>query len=292
MKPPVVLDIDGAVGPLPGERRLALAHTQEALRYGCTRRTLAQHWARITPLLPPALGPVFLGSGDFHHLSLPLIARAAAAHPGLRVLVLDNHPDNMRYPFGVHCGSWVSHVAALPGVAHVDVAGITSGDIAGAHAWENRLAPLLRGRLAYWSMGVDIRWASRVGLGAAFHGFDGAEHLVSKLAHEMSASSGPVYLSIDKDVFSPDVVRTNWDQGVLQAQHAAALIATLAGRLVGCDVTGEVSSYRYRSAFKRLLSHADGQDAVFDPATLAAWQAGQHALNLALLPQLEGAASG
>ena len=63
---------------------------------------------------------VLLGSGDFHHLSLPLVeleARRQRSRAGsLRVVVLDNHPDNMRFPLGVHCGSWVGRAAALPGV--------------------------------------------------------------------------------------------------------------------------------------------------------------------------------
>lgn len=288
---PVVLDIDGAVGPLPGELRLPLADAQEALRFGCTRRTLARHWARVAPRLPAAHGPVFLGSGDFHHLSLPLIARAAAARPGLRVVVLDNHPDNMRYPFGVHCGSWVSHVAALPGVAGVDVAGITSADIGNGHAWENRLTPLLRGRLRYWHVGVRAGWSRRLGLGRALRGFADADTLVAALAAALRDGGAAVYLSIDKDVFAPHVVHTNWDQGVFEPRHAETVIGALAGRLAGSDITGEVSFWRYRSAFKRLLSRADGQGAEPDAAQLARWQAGQQALNLALLPQLLGAAA-
>lgn len=296
MAAPVVLDIDGAVGSLPGELRLPLAEAQEVLRFGCTRRMLARHWARVAPCLPAAHGPVFIGSGDFHHLSLPLIARAAARHPGLHVVVLDNHPDNMRYPFGVHCGSWVSHVAALPGVAGVDVAGITSADIGTWHAWENRLAPLWRGRLRYWHLqrprGPDTRWARRAGLGGAFTAGADADALLGMLLPALQRQAGPVYLSIDKDVFAPAVVHTNWDQGVFERRHAEAVIAALAGRLVGSDVTGEVSFWRYRSAWKRLLSHADGQAAPADASALAAWQAGQHTLNLALLPQLLGAAAG
>lgn len=37
----------------------------------------------------------------------------------------------------------------LAQISHVHVVGITSADIGRAHAWENRLGPLLRGRLSY-----------------------------------------------------------------------------------------------------------------------------------------------
>lgn len=284
---PLVLDVDGSVGRLPGELRIALRNAQEALRFGCTVRTLRRLW----PRLPRAHGTVFFGSGDFHHFSWPLIERAALRHPGLTVLVLDNHPDNMRYPFGVHCGSWVSRVAALPGVRRVEVAGITSGDIGLGHAWENRWRPLLNGKLRYWSTGVDTSWARRVGLGASFRSFADADTLVDALACALHAERTPCYVSIDKDVFAPQVVHTNWDQGRFAAAHAVSLIAAVHGRIIGSDVTGDVSSYVYRSRFKRWLSQADGQDTQIDATTLAAWQTGQHALNLQLLKRLAGAAA-
>ncbi len=56
----------------------------------------------------------------------------------------------------------------------------------------------------------------------------------------------PTYLSIDKDVFAPEVARTNWDQGRFRLAHASAVIDSLRGGLVGSDITGEVSHYRYR----------------------------------------------
>src|SRR6185437_14562738 len=136
---PVVLDIGGSLG------------------------TMRRFTAQLDAQLPAQYGTVFTGSGDFHHLSWPLIARLKPAQ-SIQVVVLDNHPDNMRFPFGVHCGSWVRRVAALPFVEHVHVLGITSHDIGAGHAWENYLAPLLRGKLTYWSMGVDTGWSRRLGI--------------------------------------------------------------------------------------------------------------------------------
>ena len=89
------------------------------------------------------------GSGDFHHVSAILLERLAIATP-IDVVVLDNHPDNMRFPFGIHCGSWVRRVAALPQVRHVHVVGISSGDLRLVNAWAHYWAPLLAGKLTYW----------------------------------------------------------------------------------------------------------------------------------------------
>ena len=278
---PVVLDIDRSVGPLPDRLVLPLEHWQESIRFGCSLATLRRFRTMLDELLPAQYGTVFTGSGDFHHLSWPLIARL---QPGrkFQVVVLDNHPDNMRFPFGVHCGSWVRRVAALPMVSHVHVLGITSADIGGGHAWENYLTPLLRGRLTYWSIGVDTGWARRLGLARAFRGFDTPAALVDAFVESQRTQAAPSYLTIDKDVFAPEVAHTNWDQGQLLTDHALALIASLRHGLVGSDINGEVSHYQYQSWWKRRLSAIDEQPAI-DPAQLAGWQAQQHALNLQLL---------
>ncbi|MDE2086844.1 MAG: hypothetical protein KGI63_06395 [Xanthomonadaceae bacterium] len=278
---PVVLDIDGSVGPLPDGLVLPLADWQEAIRFGCSLATMRRFRALLDAQLPARHGTVFTGSGDFHHLSWPLIARLAPATP-IQVVVLDNHPDNMRFPFGVHCGSWVRRVAALPFVEHVHVLGITSQDIGAGHAWENYLAPLLRGRLTYWSMGVDTGWSRRLGIARAFRGFDTPDALVDGFVEHQRTQALPSYLTIDKDAFAPDVAHTNWDQGRLQLEHALALIASLRHGLAGSDINGEVSHYRYRTWWKRRLSAMDEQPAI-DPAQVAGWQAQQHALNLKLL---------
>lgn len=282
MKPVVILDIDRSLQAQPGQQPIALGDWQEALRFGCTLRVMARFRRLLDAQLPPVHGAVLLGSGDFHHLSWPLVERVRYGKP-FQVVVLDNHPDNMRYPFGVHCGSWVRRVAMLPAVSHVHVLGITSGDIGAAHAWENYRRPLRAGRLSYWSIGVDVGWAYKAGLGSAFHAFDSAAQLVQAFAEGQRQRPQPAYLSIDKDVFSPAVARTNWDQGCFTLADALAVIDGLRhGGLVGSDITGEISSYRYRSRWKRWLSRLDAQPAV-DAAQLAGWQAQQQALNGELL---------
>lgn len=279
---PLVLDLDGSVGALPGAIRLPFRDCHDGLRFACSMRRLRAFGLRLPAGLPAAHGSVFLGSGDFHHLSLPLIERAAARQRrALRVLVFDNHPDNMRFPFGVHCGSWVSRIAASPRIAQVDVVGITSGDIGLAHAWENRLLPLYRGKLRYWSLGVDTAWATRVGLAHAVRGFASVDALMAALLREIAGMDAPVYLSIDKDVLDPAEARSNWDQGRLRVSHLTAAIAALRGKVVASDVCGEVSHAHYPQAWKRLLAALDRQPAP-DPALLPAWQSQQHAVNLRL----------
>lgn len=276
-----MLDLDRSVGPIPGAQRIALADWQERLRFACTSATLRRFAGALESLLPASHGTVMLGSGDFHHLSWPLIQRAPARTP-FQVVVLDNHPDNMRFPFGVHCGSWVRRVASLRQVTHVHVLGVSSTDVCAGHAWELYLAPLWRRRVTFWCIGVDVGWAARLGLAHAFRGFSSADELVRAFGDQQRGCRGPTYLSIDKDVFAEDVVRTNWDQGRLRLAQAEALIEALPGALVGSDITGEVSHYDYASFWKRRLAARDAQPPVAASA-LAAWQVQQHALNLELL---------
>ncbi|WP_126538022.1 hypothetical protein [Aerosticca soli] len=281
MNQPVVLDLDHSVGPLPHRLVVPLEHWQESLRFCCSAATLRKFARVLDDVLPLQYGTVFLGSGDFHHLSLPLIARKASTQP-FQVVVLDNHPDNMRFPFGVHCGSWVRSVTALAQIAHVHVVGICSQDVGLRHAWENYLAPLCQGRLTYWCIGVDVRWAHRLGMASAFRTFADADTLTDAFIDHQRRFARPAYLSIDKDVFSIDVAHTNWDQGVLQPKHARSLIGALDAGLIGSDITGEVSSYRYRRRWKRILAAIDAQPPV-DECALSAWQARQFELDLELL---------
>lgn len=292
-RPPLVLDLDQSVGPMPGERRFDLREQQEALRFGCSLRMMRRLQRDLDLSLPQPAdhGPVLLGSGDFHHLSWPLIARTVAgcAENSVRVLVLDNHPDNMRFPWGVHCGSWVRRVAMMPEVSHVHVAGITSGDIGLGHSWENYLLPLYAGKLSYWSVGVNTSWARWLGLSPAFRHFSHLQDLVYALCGHLQAQPQATYVSIDKDVFAPEVVQTNWDQGQLQLAQAQHIIQALQGQLIGSDITGDVSSYRYQTAWKRWLSAQDGQLLHFSPDSLVAWQVAQHPVNLDLCLRLERA---
>lgn len=105
LRPPLILDLDGGVLPLPQARTLALQHWHDPLRFACRNTTLSRFANDVLLPLPAQLGTVMLGSGDFHHLSLPLLQRLHT-HAPFQLVVLDNHPDNMRFPFGMHCGSW------------------------------------------------------------------------------------------------------------------------------------------------------------------------------------------
>lgn len=285
--PPLVLDFDHSVKKLTDDEiRLELGHWQQTLRYGCSWPDLRRF--ELCHPLPPDMGCLFTGSGDYHHLSLmPLKKLAEAEGPPLTVVVCDNHPDNMRYPFGVHCGSWVRWAAAMKGISHIHVLGITSRDVGWAGAWENNWRPLFSGRLTYWCVGRKPSWLKLAGRGQSGRSFETADELLESFTRENSQLRR-VYLSIDKDVFGPETVTTTWDQGLWEKRHLAGLIAHLAGGLAGVDVTGEVSAFNYQGIFKKTLTWLDGLEQP-DQSKLEAWQTEQQKLNLEILAMLKKA---
>lgn len=285
--PPLVLDLDGSLRGLEGTQVIPLAGWQEAIRFGCGLAVWRRFETFLRERMPSRYGTVLMGSGDYHHLS-HLLLKCLDRGEEFDVVVFDNHPDNMRFPFGIHCGSWVRHAANLPQVKTIHVLGICSQDVGWRHAWENYLAPIYRGRVHYWTLGVDTAWARGLGLGKGFHAFSAAADLIDAFTCRLAGSATPVYLSIDKDVLAPEVARTNWDQGRLGLDDIGRVVASLAGRLVGSDITGEISIHQYRSRWKRWLSALDDQPAVA-PEALARWQAQQLEVNRQLLAWIAAA---
>jgi arginase family enzyme len=268
----LILDFDGSV------------RAQEAIRFGCRMSVMRALQAGLEPHLAGDPAVVFAGSGDYHHVSLLLIERLRKLGVRMQVVVFDNHPDNMRYPFGIHCGSWVGHVSRLPFVSRVHVVGITSPDVEGIHTLENQLAPLRSGRVVYWCVRRNLGALRFLGVRQS-RSFQSVPEMLEGLGNELTDAREPVYLSIDKDVLAHEVVQTNWDQGVMRLEELESAIRMLQGRLIGSDVVGDVSVYRYHSRFKRLLSGLDGQPAI-PMQSLDAWQAGHQFVNRRLLSLL------
>lgn len=286
---PVILNFDQSVGEINEAKTIDFTQWQDVIRFGCNEKNFQKFKMQLQQALPENYGTVLMGSGDYHHISLLLIEQLAkqySADNPIEVIIFDNHPDNMRYLFGVHCGSWVSYVASLPFVSHVHVLGITSNDIGLWHFWENRWSPLFHKKLTYWSLDVNVSWAKRIGLNHAFRHFDSPDDLITQFLSEQYRNTKPIYLSIDKDVLSEEVIHTNWDQGKLQTYHLLDTISSIKPRIIGSDITGELSIWQPKSWFKRLLSSLDKQPEI-SLENLNDWQQEQHQLNLTLLNALK-----
>lgn len=230
---------------------------QEAIRFGCSWRIfrLLSDFLNNELSREPILANI--GSGDFHHITYLLLDRLPK-DKRYHLVILDNHPDNMLFPFGIHCGSWVYHAAKLPHISHVTVAGITSRDVHGFHLLENRWSPIVKGKITYLC-GAPFEGLSTVAKSMFPDAF--RENAVTpELANTiLSIDPNPIYLSIDKDVLSKDEITTNWDQGLMTKDCLLSIVKDLKERVIAADLTGEISFYYYRSYWKRFLSKLDGQ---------------------------------
>jgi len=161
----------------------------------------------------------------------------------------------------------------------VTVLGITSNDVRGFHLFENHLRSLYAGKLSYLCLSPVPTLARRLGLSGIKDCRDEQDRLSERIQSDiLNVDSHPVYLSIDKDVLSPRVVQTNWDQGVLTEETLIEAVRFLKPRLLAADVTGEISFYPYPQLWKKALSRLDGQSPS-PPSDLDQLQRRHQALN-------------
>jgi hypothetical protein len=261
-----VLDLDGSL-----TRRTDLLSDRQAvplrwwgprLRLACSFGTFRHFEADLDDLLDPVdetPSLSFVGSGDFHHVSLALLRRLQTP---FNLLILDNHPDWMRgLPF-LHCGTWLHHAANLPlcrSVFHV------GGDV----DFDNRyrwLAPwpaLRSGQLTVFP-------ALRCFRGRAWAGVPHEplrcrpdqpttawrlSELLDPYREELS--HWPLYVSLDKDVLTAEEAIVNWDSGHLRLSEVLATLTAFVraadGRLAGMDVVGDWSSVEVQGLFRKFF---------------------------------------
>jgi hypothetical protein len=274
-----ILDLDGAVSSQERLRRratqcVALTGWGPRLRLGCRWR----EFCRFEEALSKRLGgrrdrePIvsFVGSGDFHHVSLALLKR----QPRLcNLLLLDNHPDWMRgVPF-LHCGTWLYHAARLPQVHTIFHVG-GDVDFDNYYRW-----------LAPWQMlrSAKIRVMPSV---RSYHGRDwrqiehtairrnpdeatrreAIESLIDPWRDELAQL--PLYISLDRDVLRADQAVVNWDSGRLNASEVISLIRAFrsaSAGLAGMDVVGDWSEVRVAGMLRRVLHWTEHPRLSVDP---------------------------
>lgn len=278
----LVLDLDGSVS-LPGEmcRRIDLRRYADRIRYCASfgaMRALESCFANETE----GHRLFFLGNGDFHHVSYLLIRSLPVRN--LHIVVFDNHPDNMFFPAGIHCGSWVHHAGRLPNVSGISVFGIASGDIAGLNVFQNRLSAVRSGKVRYYCLsrvGAIMRLAGKGNIREIGVDYPGT---IEALQEAISACDCPVYLSIDKDVLSSGSIRTTWDQGRMTERELMTCVEMLSPRVIAADVAGDISVPAHLNPLKKILRRLDGDTGnfTFTPTDIDS----HNAINLKILSLL------
>lgn len=157
----------------------------------------------------------FIDSGNFHYVSLFWLEKI----PKDFVLVfLDHHCDMLKPVFGdlLSCGSWV--LEALKNLQHlkkVIMIGIDSSQV-------ELIDRHYLDQIIYFTDqdSVDIQKIQEV------------HHLLQQY---------PIYVSIDKDVLSKRVIKTDWQQGKMAFLELKLILADVIKRsdVLGIDVCGE-----------------------------------------------------
>lgn len=188
---------------------------------------------RMEPL--GAEGIHFLDSGNYHYVTKLWLDQVKEPFD---LLVLDHHTDLQQPMFGdiLSCGGWIrASLEENPYLNRVFLAGPPCEAVKEA---ENELPEELWKKVVWIpEEALKEKWgAGALKYARCFGNFGCAGDI-----RRLEDSEDPVYLSIDKDVLSPDFARTNWDQGQAGIAETADFIRTfLKGRtLIGADICGE-----------------------------------------------------
>ena len=264
-----ILDLDGSLARQSllmrrsGAVILRMQEWGRRLRLACRHKTFSRFEKQLAHLAgtPHDEQPflTFLGSGDFHHVSLALLRRL----PGpFNLLVIDNHPDWMRGIPVLHCGTWLYHAALLPNVQRIFHLG-GALDFDTAYRW-----------LAPWPM---IR-SGKIIVAPARQRFQG--RVWDRIAHQplrrrpdetieaeilsnwldpyrAELAAHPLYISLDKDVLTASEAVVNWDSGCLTAAEVLTILSMFAeaadAELAGMDIVGDWSPVHLYGLFQRIL---------------------------------------
>lgn len=217
---------------------LDLSTLEQRLRLYGTMKTLQECISIINTLANESY-MTFMGSGDFHHLAYPLLKRLT--EPFILV-ILDNHTDCSFVPPQFSCGNWVNMAAKISICEKIVHIGATQG-----------YGPVEK-RLGVTQLIAQKKMLSIPGNELMQQGIIIVEEA---LAHCEPAL--PFYLSIDKDVLNVDVIKTDWDQGVISLEVMFSVIKLLKSRrCIGVDVCGEKTKpMTFKNRLKQFISSFD-----------------------------------
>jgi len=222
-----ILDLDGSVVKqknlmaCPAARVVDCRDLSGPARFWADKSTEEKIWERVKKI--PENSLVFLGSGDFHHISSLLIRRLREP---VSVIHFDSHHDFTLLPLPLNCGSWVARTA--------------SNSFVKKHV-------IIGARFSVFSMAsYALKFArqSRIAL------YKGDSSIIANLPTKK------VYITIDKDCLTKDYALTNWNEGSMTLPEMLRLLRIIKdnAEIVGVDITGEYSPVTLSGTFKKILS--------------------------------------
>jgi arginase family enzyme len=261
---PVCLNIDGSIAEQNKiwPRMQALGNVrayEQDLRLWAGKRGLQALREEIGALRAkhPERWLTFFGSGDLHHVTLLLLESLAPELRPLTIVLIDNHPDWFLDGQLYDCGNWLAGFRKYPWISEVIMLGQNSPDLKWYFYYTAPFQDLCAGRIrlhpyARRAVRVPMRWAKGRSpyMASEVHWWGteltyrtlsegGLQHTVDQVVSSLKGKN--VYLSIDKDCLSPDVIKTDWDQGALKLEWLKETARKFCGgcNLVGADITGE-----------------------------------------------------
>ena len=178
----------------------------------------------------PARGLHFLDNGNYHYLTRFWCEKITE---DFALVVYDHHVDLRKpvFPGLMSCGSWIRDV--LLRNSHCRAVLIIGPERAQAGIIERELQSLADNQSSPLSASVSCFTEDDILDGRA----------ARELPHILDALRLPVYISIDKDVLSRKVLRTNWDQGIMteaEFRHELDRFTTDPQiHILGADICGE-----------------------------------------------------
>ena len=275
---PIAMDWDGSIVAQPElcARLGAIAPFRtigEDLRVWAESACLLEVFNRWSLLHEQHRAPwlTFLGSGDYHHMTLALLESLPADQRPTTLIVVDNHPDWFLESPSCHCGNWVgTALKTLGWLKQVILIGVDSDDLRGYRFWHVPWDDMCRGRLLIYPYRISkvtipfrrctpgtrpamarqtwlgVEWSFRTLISS------GVDRVFQDLTTSLRGES--VYLSIDKDCLRRDQLVTDWGQGGLHVNDLLSGVRTLREnvRLCGVDICGEMAPSPLRDWAKRL----------------------------------------
>jgi hypothetical protein len=261
-----ILDLDGGLTAQKGLCRLhpSLTFLQDwgpQVRLACSHGAFVRFEQSLADRsgTPSDEAPIlhFIGSGDFHHVTLALLRRLTGP---FNLLVLDKHPDWMRHIPFIHCGTWLAHALQLPGLQRVFHLG-GELDFDNSFRWLAPWQALRSGRIITLPAVRRFRggaWEQIPHEPLRSHPEQmltraRALRLLSPYREDLARY--PLYISLDKDVMTVEDAVVNWDSGHLRLTEVETILETAQQlcrhQLAGMDIVGDWSAVRVQGLFRQ-----------------------------------------
>ncbi|WMJ87104.1 arginase family protein [Anaerocolumna sp. MB42-C2] len=174
----------------------------------------------------------FIDSGNYHYVSKLWVDKITEP---FSLMLFDHHTDMQPPAFGnvLSCGSWVKDIMNHPCLNKVYLLGIDEKYIFS-------VLNLYKDKAVWFSERElenkkTLKWFKNL--------------------HKKEA----IYISIDKDILSPETVKTNWDQGNVSLETLSNLLRIVLynQRIIGMDICGECSDVLQNGRDTKLFLNHD-----------------------------------